>query len=173
MKSHLESDDFHPVIGFWRPYQLPPASPSQIPCRLTLWTHFRPNYARSIVDWMKSRGSSIDALARQLAHDYRGIGGRENLWSPRGGDPINRNHPTRGHSRSSELDQDEYLSLDQIKRLLRMPNPMKNPWESRDQTKYYHFYRDYGHDTKGCHDLQNQTEELIRKGYLRCYVKRP
>ncbi|RRT42434.1 hypothetical protein B296_00039743, partial [Ensete ventricosum] len=35
------------------------------------------------------------------------------------------------------------------------------------------FHRDYDHDMKECHDLKNQIEELIRKGYLGSYVKRP
>ncbi|RRT49023.1 hypothetical protein B296_00052684 [Ensete ventricosum] len=34
------------------------------------------------------------------------------------------------------------------------------------------FHQNYDHDTEECHDIRNQIEELIRKGYLGCYVKR-
>ncbi|RRT81431.1 hypothetical protein B296_00004563 [Ensete ventricosum] len=50
---------------------------------------------------------------------------------------------------------------------------MKTPWDLKDRVKYYHFHQDYGHDTEECHDRKNQIEELIRKGYLRCYMKKP
>ncbi|RZR77310.1 hypothetical protein BHM03_00002350 [Ensete ventricosum] len=50
---------------------------------------------------------------------------------------------------------------------------MKTPWDLKDRVKYYRFHQDYGHDTEECHDRKNQIEELIRKGYLGCYMKRP
>ncbi|RRT34682.1 hypothetical protein B296_00030416 [Ensete ventricosum] len=56
------------------------------------------------------------------------------------------------------------------KGLLRMPNPMKSHREIRDWVKYYHRTMAM---TQECHDLWNQIDELIRKGYLRRYIKRP
>lgn len=50
---------------------------------------------------------------------------------------------------------------------------MKTPRELRNYSKYYRFHLDYGHDTKECHDLKNQIEELIRWGHLGHYIKRP
>ncbi|XP_064966990.1 uncharacterized protein LOC135613906 [Musa acuminata AAA Group] len=43
----------------------------------------------------------------------------------------------------------------------------------KDQSKYCRFHYDYGHDTEDCHDLYNQIEELIRRGHLRRYLKKP
>ncbi|XP_009388264.2 uncharacterized protein LOC103975079 [Musa acuminata AAA Group] len=57
------------------------------------------------------------------------------------------------------------------KGLLRPPNPMKATYKNR--SKYCRFHRDHGHDTEDCHDLQNQIEELIRRGYLGHYLKEP
>ncbi|XP_064983554.1 uncharacterized protein LOC135624013 [Musa acuminata AAA Group] len=57
------------------------------------------------------------------------------------------------------------------KGLLRPPNPMKATYKNR--SKYCRFHRDHGHDTEDCHDLQNQIEELIRRGYLGRYLKEP
>ncbi|RZS28722.1 hypothetical protein BHM03_00062348 [Ensete ventricosum] len=51
------------------------------------------------------------------------------------------------------------------------PNPMKSHSERRDKRRYYHFQREYGHDTKECRDLQYQIEHLIRRGHLRRYVR--
>ncbi|XP_064962889.1 uncharacterized protein LOC135611252 [Musa acuminata AAA Group] len=57
------------------------------------------------------------------------------------------------------------------KGLLRPPNPMRATYKNR--SKYCRFHRDHGHDTEDCHDLQNQIEELIRRGYLGRYLKEP
>ncbi|XP_064997179.1 uncharacterized protein LOC135632502 [Musa acuminata AAA Group] len=57
------------------------------------------------------------------------------------------------------------------KGLLRPPNPMKVT--HKDRSKYCRFHRDYGHDTEDCHDLQNQIEDLIRRGHLGRYLKEP
>ncbi|RRT50751.1 hypothetical protein B296_00013493 [Ensete ventricosum] len=57
------------------------------------------------------------------------------------------------------------------KGLLKAPNLMKSHSESRNKRRYYHFHRDYGHDTKECRDLQYQIKDLIRRGHLRRYVR--
>nr|XP_009420911.1 PREDICTED: uncharacterized protein LOC104000553 [Musa acuminata subsp. malaccensis] len=57
------------------------------------------------------------------------------------------------------------------KGLLRPPNPVKTT--HKDRSKYCRFHRDYGHDKEDCRDLQNQIEELIRRGYLGHYLKEP
>ncbi|RWW82860.1 hypothetical protein BHE74_00008655 [Ensete ventricosum] len=57
--------------------------------------------------------------------------------------------------------------------LLKAPNPMKTSLDLYDWAKYCRFHRDYGHDMEEFHGLKNQIKELIRKGYLGHYVKRP
>nr|XP_009395743.1 PREDICTED: uncharacterized protein LOC103980931 [Musa acuminata subsp. malaccensis] len=57
------------------------------------------------------------------------------------------------------------------KGLLRQPNPQKAT--HKDRSKYYRFHQDYDHDTEDCHNLQNQIEELIRRGHLGRYLKEP
>ncbi|RWV85244.1 hypothetical protein GW17_00052977 [Ensete ventricosum] len=54
---------------------------------------------------------------------------------------------------------------------LTTPNPIKTRPEGRDKRRYYRFPREHGHDTKECHDLKNQIEDLIRHGHLRRYVR--
>ncbi|RWW40120.1 hypothetical protein BHE74_00054485 [Ensete ventricosum] len=56
------------------------------------------------------------------------------------------------------------------KGLLKAPSPMKSHPEWRDKRRYCRFYREYGHDTEECHDLQYQIEDLIWRGHLRRYV---
>ncbi|OMP05634.1 Retrotransposon gag protein [Corchorus olitorius] len=41
----------------------------------------------------------------------------------------------------------------------------------RDKSKYCAFHRDHGHETEGCVDLKNEIESLIRRGYLKGFVK--
>ncbi|RWW65214.1 hypothetical protein BHE74_00027480 [Ensete ventricosum] len=48
---------------------------------------------------------------------------------------------------------------------------MKSHSERRDKRKYYCFHREYSHDTEECRDLQNQIEDLIRRGHLCRYVR--
>ena len=42
----------------------------------------------------------------------------------------------------------------------------------RDKKKYCRFHRDHGHLTEECRDINEQMEELIRKGKLQKYVKK-
>ncbi|RRT45605.1 hypothetical protein B296_00055017, partial [Ensete ventricosum] len=55
--------------------------------------------------------------------------------------------------------------------LLKTPNPMKTCSERCDKRRYYRFYREHGHDTEECRDLQSQIENLIWHGHLRRYVR--
>ena len=52
----------------------------------------------------------------------------------------------------------------------RWPTQMKSDPATRDNTKYYEFYRDYGHRTDKCIQLKREIEYLIQRGYLRRFI---
>ncbi|XP_022891764.1 uncharacterized protein LOC111406607 [Olea europaea var. sylvestris] len=51
------------------------------------------------------------------------------------------------------------------------PKLMLTPSSKRNQSKYCHFHRDHGHDTKECLQLKEEIERLLRWGLLARYVK--
>ena len=55
-------------------------------------------------------------------------------------------------------------------RYLRRPPP-QNPRATRDKSKYCQFHREHGHDTEECRNLKREIEELIKRGYLRKFVR--
>ncbi|RZR73456.1 hypothetical protein BHM03_00024573 [Ensete ventricosum] len=57
--------------------------------------------------------------------------------------------------------------------LLKTPNPLRSRVEDRDHRCYYHFHQDYGHDTEECYDLKNQIDDLIHRGHLDRYIRKP
>ena len=56
--------------------------------------------------------------------------------------------------------------------LLRNPRPLQTDRSKRDATKYCHFHKDIGHDTKDCIQLRDQIERLVRDGHLREFVEK-
>ncbi|XP_052179879.1 uncharacterized protein LOC127793139 [Diospyros lotus] len=50
------------------------------------------------------------------------------------------------------------------------PRPMKAPSDKRNRSKYCRFHRDHGHDKEECHQLKEEIQELINRGFLRSYV---
>ena len=42
----------------------------------------------------------------------------------------------------------------------------------RNRNKFCKYHRDIGHDTNDCFDLQNIVEDLIRRGYLKEFLKK-
>ncbi|XP_052177663.1 uncharacterized protein LOC127791727 [Diospyros lotus] len=56
------------------------------------------------------------------------------------------------------------------KNYLKKPRPMKAPSDKRNRSKYCRFHRDHGHDTEECHQLKEEIQELINRGFLRSYV---
>ena len=46
---------------------------------------------------------------------------------------------------------------------------MKTPYRNRDKSKYYHFYKDSGHETNKCKHLKRDLEDLAWKGKINSY----
>nr|XP_027122043.1 uncharacterized protein LOC113738985 [Coffea arabica] len=53
------------------------------------------------------------------------------------------------------------------------PPKMGTPRNKRNQDRYCAFHRDVGHDTEGCWALRNEIEDLIQRGFLGRFVRRP
>ncbi|XP_022855997.1 uncharacterized protein LOC111377174 [Olea europaea var. sylvestris] len=54
---------------------------------------------------------------------------------------------------------------------LEWPKPMMTSSSKRNQSKYWHFHKDHGHDTEECLQLKEEIEHLLRRGLLAKYVK--
>ncbi|RRT59703.1 hypothetical protein B296_00035218 [Ensete ventricosum] len=61
----------------------------------------------------------------------------------------------------------------QEKGLLKTPNPLRSRAEDRDHRCYYRFHYDYGHDTEECYNLKSQIKDLIHRGHLDQYIRKP
>ncbi|XP_071925708.1 uncharacterized protein [Coffea arabica] len=53
------------------------------------------------------------------------------------------------------------------------PPKMGTPRNKRNQDRYCAFHRDVGHDTEGCWALRKEIEDLIQRGFLGRFVRRP
>nr|GEU44629.1 hypothetical protein [Tanacetum cinerariifolium] len=60
----------------------------------------------------------------------------------------------------------EILATSKERAMLQRPPKMFAPANKRDQTKYYEFLKDHGHDTNDCIDLQKEIEACIQKGWM-------
>ncbi|XP_031099837.1 uncharacterized protein LOC116004036 [Ipomoea triloba] len=56
--------------------------------------------------------------------------------------------------------------------IVQFPQECMKVSPNADQSKYYKFHRQVGHDTDECNVLKRQIEELIQRGYFRQFVKR-
>ncbi|RRT44125.1 hypothetical protein B296_00028630 [Ensete ventricosum] len=50
---------------------------------------------------------------------------------------------------------------------------MRTRAEDHDRGCYCCFHRDYGHDTEECYDLKNYIEDILRRGHLDRFVRKP
>ncbi|XP_010252420.1 PREDICTED: uncharacterized protein LOC104593995 [Nelumbo nucifera] len=48
---------------------------------------------------------------------------------------------------------------------------MRGDSTTRNPNVYCHFHRDFGHSSEGCCNLKDEIEELIRRGYLKQFIK--
>ncbi|XP_065007972.1 uncharacterized protein LOC135638651 [Musa acuminata AAA Group] len=99
-----------------------------------------------------------DALARQPVHRRRSSGsGKAHGREEAKGRIIPRNDLSSPRATPPEA----------------QPTRVATPEALASPSKCISFHRDYNHDMEDCRDLQNQTEDLIRRGHLRCYLKEP
>ncbi|XP_022883893.1 uncharacterized protein LOC111400738 [Olea europaea var. sylvestris] len=54
---------------------------------------------------------------------------------------------------------------------LKWPSRMNSPPDTRDRSKYCEFHRDHGHTTEDCHALHREIEALIKRGFLKNYIR--
>ncbi|XP_022843447.1 uncharacterized protein LOC111367002 [Olea europaea var. sylvestris] len=69
---------------------------------------------------------------------------------------------------------DKYVNTKEAKKHIKeleWPKPMLTPSSKRNQSKYYHFQKDHGHDTEECLQLKKEIEHLLRRGLLAKYLK--
>ncbi|XP_052205162.1 uncharacterized protein LOC127809987 [Diospyros lotus] len=64
----------------------------------------------------------------------------------------------------------EILAIIQGKDYLKKPRSIKTSSDKRNRSKYCRFHRDLGHDTEECHQLKEEIQELINRGFLKSYV---
>ncbi|XP_052203975.1 uncharacterized protein LOC127809253 [Diospyros lotus] len=64
----------------------------------------------------------------------------------------------------------EILAIIENKDYLKKSRPMKAPANKRSKDKYCRFHRDHGHDMEECHQLKEEIQELINRGFLRRFV---
>ncbi|XP_052188877.1 uncharacterized protein LOC127799162 [Diospyros lotus] len=64
----------------------------------------------------------------------------------------------------------EILATIENKDYLKKSRPMKAPANKQSKDKYCQFHRDHGHDTEECHQLKEEIQELINRGFLRRFV---
>lgn len=65
----------------------------------------------------------------------------------------------------------EVLVAVQRKNLLQWAQPLQTDPKGRDPYKYCQFHRVHGHDINNCYQLKNEIEKLIKRGYLKNFIK--
>ncbi|RZS29102.1 hypothetical protein BHM03_00062784 [Ensete ventricosum] len=80
--------------------------------------------------------------------------------------------PTRGRLALPVPSESSWLQIRE-KGLLKTPNPIKTRAEECDRGCYCRFHRDYRHDTEECYDVKNQIEDLICRGQLHRFMRKP
>ncbi|RWV96563.1 hypothetical protein GW17_00040711 [Ensete ventricosum] len=125
---------------------------------------------------MGLRSESIYITAKALVARKHDDHKRPHMEQSRGqpsGSPRRKiDQPELSIPRSSLLSLNSSRTFFSVMSIVKASNPINTLPELKDQSKYYLFHCDYKHDTKECHDLRNQIEELIRRGHSR-YLKKP
>ncbi|GKC94605.1 hypothetical protein Tco_1160047 [Tanacetum coccineum] len=65
----------------------------------------------------------------------------------------------------------EILATEKVPKTFKQPPRMLRNKQSRDMTKYCHFYEDYGHETNDCHELRHQIDGAVKSGQISHLVK--
>ncbi|GKA97832.1 reverse transcriptase domain-containing protein [Tanacetum coccineum] len=65
----------------------------------------------------------------------------------------------------------EILATEKVAKTFKQPPRFPGANWSKDRTRYYHFHKDYGHETNQCRELRHQIEEAVKLGQLAHLVK--
>nr|GFB30653.1 hypothetical protein [Tanacetum cinerariifolium] len=60
----------------------------------------------------------------------------------------------------------EILATEKVAKTFEQPPRLPGANWSKDKTRYYHFYEDYGHETNQCRELKHQIKEAVKSGQL-------
>ncbi|KAG1365253.1 putative Retrotransposon gag protein [Cocos nucifera] len=98
--------------------------------------------------------------------------GSRRARTPRACREARRSPPPKGFRDYVLLNAPRAQILTEVKDQLPRPERLRSPPNKRDRSKYCLYHRDHGHDTEECIQLQDEIEELIRKGRLGRFIRR-
>ncbi|XP_010268094.1 PREDICTED: uncharacterized protein LOC104605153 [Nelumbo nucifera] len=109
------------------------------------------------------RKSKSPRRSRSPRNRRKAAGLRDDVHTP----PVHNRNYTALNAKRGEI-------LMQIKmaEYVRWPPLMRGDPANKNPNMYCHFRRDIGHDTKNCLNLKDEVEKLIRRGYLKQFIKR-
>ncbi|GJY87114.1 hypothetical protein Tco_0501742 [Tanacetum coccineum] len=128
-----------------------------------------------IYTWIEAR----DVATNRAPNDRReGIDrSRKNPSSDNNKGQINRDrfspYYRSNHGMLSNLSKSprEILATEKVTKTFEQAPCLPRSKQSRDMSKYCHFYEDHGHDTNKCRELTHQIKEAVKLGHLAHLVK--
>ncbi|RRT79618.1 hypothetical protein B296_00004394 [Ensete ventricosum] len=130
--------------------------------------------APTIVSKMLQRANQyviIEALVAEKRKDQKCLRAKSSRGPPPG---LQRKRTTRAEKAVPQLPNIPLNSTRTVIFLqIREKGLLKVLIEERDRRRYCRFHHDYGHNTEECYDLKNQIEDLICRGHLDRYIRKP
>ncbi|GJU98780.1 reverse transcriptase domain-containing protein [Tanacetum coccineum] len=129
-----------------------------------------------LCSWLGNKKFGRASLHRPSIHLQSFERSKKSSWdNNRGQKNKDRFSPYRGpnHGLLPSLSKSlkEILATEKAGRSFEPPPKMFGIKQSRDTSKYCHFYEDYGHDTNDCRHLRTHIQEVVNSGQLSHLVK--